>query len=101
MNKRSRRQRLCFFAEDTDIFRDADLFTETVEQMSEKDSFNAHDVIDTIFRAMDTKIEDRAAANPCTLLNLRKRMAKIRMFGYKEMLAIRSGEWQDDGVSPP
>jgi hypothetical protein len=52
----------CFFAEDTDIFRKADLFTDTVAQMSEKDSSNTHEVIGTIFRAMNTKNEDRTAA---------------------------------------
>ena len=52
----------CFFAEDTDIFRKADLFTDTVAQMTEKDLSNTHEVIGTIFRAMNTKNEDRAAA---------------------------------------
>jgi hypothetical protein len=62
MNHFMARLIFCFFAEDTDIFRRADLFTDTVEQMSEKDSSNTHEVIGTIFRAMNTKIEDRAAA---------------------------------------
>ena len=48
----------CFFAEDTNIFRGASLFTGTVEKMSERDSSNTHQVISEIFRAMDTKIED-------------------------------------------
>ena len=51
-----------FFAEDTDIFRKVDLFTDTVDQMSAKDLSNTHEVIGTIFRAMNTRIEDRAAA---------------------------------------
>ena len=50
----------CFFAEDTDIFNGVGLFTATVEQMSERDSSNTHEVISEIFRAMNTKIEDRA-----------------------------------------
>ena len=62
MNHFMARLIFCFFAEDTDIFRKADLFTDTVGKMSEKDSSNTHEVIGTIFRAMDTKIEDRAAA---------------------------------------
>ena len=45
----------CFFAEDTDIFNSQDLFTSTVEQMSERDSSNTHEVIGEIFRAMSTK----------------------------------------------
>lgn len=62
MNHFMARLIFCFFAEDTDIFRKVDLFTDTVEQMSEKDSSNTHEVIGTIFRAMNTKTEDRAAA---------------------------------------
>jgi hypothetical protein len=53
----------CFFAEDTDIFNGIGLFTRTVEQMSERDSSNTHTVISTLFRAMNIKIENRAAAN--------------------------------------
>ncbi|MBL8497347.1 MAG: class I SAM-dependent DNA methyltransferase [Nitrosomonas sp.] len=52
----------CFFAEDTDIFNGTGLFTDTIEQMSAKDSSNTHEVISEIFRAMNTKIEDRGMA---------------------------------------
>ncbi|MBD8625746.1 class I SAM-dependent DNA methyltransferase [Oxalobacteraceae sp. CFBP 8753] len=52
----------CFFAEDTDIFDGVGLFTKTVEQMSARDSSNTHEVISEIFRAMNTKLPDRAAA---------------------------------------
>ena len=62
MNHFMARLIFCFFAEDTDIFRNVDLFTKTVEQMSEKDSSNTHEVIGMIFRAMNTKGADRAAA---------------------------------------
>ncbi|WP_374312860.1 class I SAM-dependent DNA methyltransferase [Dongia sp.] len=62
MNHFMARLIFCFFAEDTDIFRSTGLFTNTVEQMSEKDSSNTHEVVGTIFRAMNTKIEDRTAA---------------------------------------
>ncbi|SFM57117.1 hypothetical protein SAMN05216573_102601 [Bradyrhizobium sp. Rc3b] len=62
MNHFMARLIFCFFAEDTDIFRKVDLFTDTVEQMSKKDSSNTHEVIGTIFRAMNTKAEDRAGA---------------------------------------
>jgi hypothetical protein len=62
MNHFMARLIFCFFAEDTDIFRKPDLFTDTVAQMSEKDSSNTHDVIGTIFRAMNVKFEDRPAA---------------------------------------
>ena len=52
----------CFFAEDTGIFRGDRLFTGTVERMSVKDSENTHDVIGTIFLAMNTRLADREAA---------------------------------------
>ncbi len=52
-----------FFAEDTDIFLKDDLFTSTIEKMSDKDSSNTHEVISEIFRAMNTKREDRASAS--------------------------------------
>ena len=48
-----------FFAEDTEIFDDNGLFTDTVEQMSAQDSFNTHEVIETLFLAMNTKPADR------------------------------------------
>jgi hypothetical protein len=53
----------CFFAEDTDIFNGNGLFTATIEQMSARDSSNTHEVIGALFRAMNTKIADRANAN--------------------------------------
>ena len=52
----------CFFAEDTDIFIGKGRFTETITQMSTRDSSNTHEVIATLFRSMNTKREDRAAA---------------------------------------
>jgi len=63
MNHFMARLIFCFFAEDTDIFNGSGLFTATVEQMSERDSSNTHEIIAEVFRAMDTKIEDRAAGN--------------------------------------
>ena len=70
-DKEARRQELnhffarlifCFFAEDTNIFNGSGLFTATVDQMSERDSSNTHEVIAELFRAMNTKIADRDAA---------------------------------------
>jgi len=52
----------CFFAEDTDIFSGSSLFTDTVAQMSARDSTNTHEVISTVFRAMNTKHAERVAA---------------------------------------
>lgn len=52
----------CFFAQRTDIFIGDNLFTTTIEQMSARDSSDTHDVIGELFRAMNTKIENRATA---------------------------------------
>ena len=62
MNHFMARLIFCFFAEDTDIFRSSRLFTSTVDQMSARDSSNTHEVISELFRAMNTKPADRAAA---------------------------------------
>jgi hypothetical protein len=63
MNHFMARLIFCFFAEDTDIFNGTGLFTATIEQMSARDSSNTHEVIGALFRAMNTKIENRPAAN--------------------------------------
>jgi hypothetical protein len=62
MNHFMARLIFCFFAEDTDIFQSVGLFTQTIERMSAKDSSNTHEVIGEMFRAMNTKREDRAKA---------------------------------------
>ena len=62
MNHFMARLIFCFFAEDTDIFGGKGKFTETIAQMSARDSSNTHEVISTLFHAMNTKREDRAAA---------------------------------------
>ena len=63
MNHFMARLIFCFFAEDTDIFNGNDLFTATIEQMSAKDASDIDWVISEIFRAMNTKPEDRASGN--------------------------------------
>ncbi len=55
MNHFMARLIFCFFAEDTDIFNGNGLFTQTVDQMSERDSSNTHSIISEIFRAMNTR----------------------------------------------
>lgn len=62
MNHFMARLIFCFFAEDTEIFEKADQFTATIEQMSAPDSSNTHEVISTLFLAMNTKAADRDAA---------------------------------------
>ncbi len=61
MNHFMARLIFCFFAEDTDIFIGDNLFTATIEQMSERDSSNTHEIISTLFLAMNTKAEDRVS----------------------------------------
>jgi hypothetical protein len=63
MNHFMARLIFCFFAEDTDIFNGSRAFTSAVETMSAKDSANTHEVISTLFRAMNTKAEERVAAS--------------------------------------
>ena len=63
MNHFMARLIFCFFAEDTDILHPNYGFTSTVERMSARDSSNTHEVIGEIFRAMNTKTEDKRNAN--------------------------------------
>lgn len=62
MNKFMARLIFCFFAEDTDIFIGKGTFTDTISKMSERDASNTHDVIATLFRAMNTPRNERAVA---------------------------------------
>lgn len=61
MNHFMARLVFCFFAEDTNIFNGASLFTSTVEKMSDREGTNTHQVISEIFRAMNVKMEHRDA----------------------------------------
>ena len=62
MNHFMARLIFCFFAEDTDIFNGTGLFTRTIEQFTERDGGNVHTVMAELFRAMNVKPADRAAA---------------------------------------
>ncbi|WP_349811291.1 class I SAM-dependent DNA methyltransferase [Xanthomonas dyei] len=63
MNHFMARLVFCFFAEDTDIFQGTSLFTRTLEAMTERDWSITHEVLETIFRAMNIPGEERAAAS--------------------------------------
>jgi len=63
MNHFMARLIFCFFAEDTDIFNGEGVFTSTIDQMSERDSSNTHEVIGTLFQAMNTRTEGRTKRN--------------------------------------
>ena len=62
MNHFMARLIFCFFAEDTGIFRADGLFTTTVSQFSAPDSSNTHWVMSEVFRAMNTRLDDRPTA---------------------------------------
>ncbi|MEE5115170.1 DNA methyltransferase [Pseudomonas alliivorans] len=64
MNHFMARLIFCFFAEDTDIFDGEGLFTQTVEQMSERDGSDTREVLEAIFRSMNIKVAERANAEP-------------------------------------
>ena len=64
MNHFMARLIFCFFAEDTGIFNSTGLFSKTVEQMSERDGSNTHEVLETVFRAMNIKANARDSAEP-------------------------------------
>jgi hypothetical protein len=64
MNHFMARLIFCFFAEDTNIIKGEGLFTRTVEQMSEHDGSNTHQVLSLIFRTMNIKLNERGDAQP-------------------------------------
>lgn len=64
MNHFMARLVFCFFAEDTGIFSDTGLFTQTVDRWSERSGSNTHEVLSEIFRAMNIKPSERGAATP-------------------------------------
>ncbi|MFT6532780.1 MAG: hypothetical protein ACJASC_002333 [Limimaricola cinnabarinus] len=61
LNRFMARMIFCFFAEDTGIFPGDDLFTSTVQTMTEADGSNTRDVLLRLFDAMNTKALDGAA----------------------------------------
>lgn len=63
MNQFMARLIFCFFAEDTDIFVGKRLFTDTIAKMSATDSSMTHEVINTLFRAMNMSPAERDAAD--------------------------------------
>ena len=59
MNQFMTRLIFCFFAEDTGIFQRDNMFTQSVEQMSDGKSKNTHEVLSTLFHALDLEHDDR------------------------------------------
>lgn len=64
MNHFMARLVFCFFAEDTGIFIDTGIFTQTMDRMSDRSGSNTHEVLSEVFRAMNIKPSERGAATP-------------------------------------
>lgn len=64
MNHFMARLVFCFFAEDTGIFSDNGLFTQTVDRWSERSGSNTHEVLSEIFRVMNIKPSERSSVTP-------------------------------------
>ena len=64
MNHFMARLIFCFFAEDTGIFNASGLFSRTIEQMSDRDGSNTHEVLELVFKVMNIKFHDRDATQP-------------------------------------
>jgi hypothetical protein len=62
MNHFMARLIFCFFAEDTGIFHGDGVFTTTVDRMSDREASNTHEVLGTLFRAMNNKAAEQVAA---------------------------------------
>jgi len=64
MNHFMSRLVFCFFSEDTGIFSNTGLFTQTVDRWSERSGSNTHEVLSEIFRAMNIKPSERGSTEP-------------------------------------
>ncbi|TYC08170.1 class I SAM-dependent DNA methyltransferase [Bizionia gelidisalsuginis] len=53
----------CFFAEDTDIFPIEGLFTDTLEQHTQKDGSDTHSFLDRLFKVLNTKDNSQEATS--------------------------------------
>jgi hypothetical protein len=53
----------CFFAEDTDIFSIEGVFTDTLEQHTQKDGSDTHTFLDRLFKVLNTKDNSKEASH--------------------------------------
>ncbi|MFD0837110.1 class I SAM-dependent DNA methyltransferase [Mariniflexile aquimaris] len=53
----------CFFAEDTDIFPIEGMFTDTLEQHTQKDGSDTHTFLDRLFKVLNTKDNTNEASH--------------------------------------
>jgi hypothetical protein len=63
MNHFMARLIFCFFAEDTSIFNGDNLFTDTVQKISDPDGGNVHEIMAECFRSMDTHFAEKNTAD--------------------------------------
>lgn len=72
----------CFFAEDTDIFPIEGIFTDTLEQHTQKDGSDTHTFLDRLFKVLNTKDNSTEASH------------------FKEFPYVNGGLFRDTIVSP-
>ena len=72
----------CFFAEDTDIFPIEGMFTDTLEQHTQKDGSDTHTFLDRLFKVLNTKDNSKEAVH------------------FKEFPYVNGGLFRDTIVSP-
>ena len=72
----------CFFAEDTDIFPIEGMFTDTLEQHTQKDGSDTHTFLDRLFKVLNTEDNSKEASH------------------FKEFPYVNGGLFRDIIVSP-
>ena len=72
----------CFFAEDTDIFPIEGMFTDTLEQHTQKDGSDTHTFLDRLFKVLNTKDNSKEVVH------------------FKEFPYVNGGLFRDTIVSP-
>nr|WP_233195850.1 DNA methyltransferase [Aquimarina sp. MAR_2010_214] len=72
----------CFFAEDTDIFPVEGMFTDTLEQHTQKDGRDTHAFLDRLFKVLNTEDNSNEASH------------------FKEFPYVNGGLFRDTIVSP-
>lgn len=72
----------CFFAEDTDIFPVEGMFTETLEQHTQKDGSDIHTFLDRLFKVLNTRDNSKEASH------------------FKQFPFVNGGLFRDTIVSP-
>ena len=72
----------CFFAEDTDIFPIEGMFTDTLEQHTQKDGSDTHTFLDRLFKVLNTEDNSKEASH------------------FSEFPYVNGGLFRDTIVSP-